>query len=133
MKVSPYVLHEAQVNSEQAFIKTVALVHPNCRGEEAGALDDDAAPCAAGEAGAASECGAVVPALTVEEPLPKCAVHVTASLAFDAVAVIRHSAWDAGKRQTICGIEFLRMAIPDRRRLEHYVSQLSARRTPARA
>ncbi len=77
--------------------------------------------------------GAVVPALTVEEPLPKCAVHVTASLAFDAVAVIRHSAWDAGKRQTICGIEFLRMAIPDRRRLEHYVSQLSARRTPARA
>lgn len=77
--------------------------------------------------------GAVVPAMTIEERLPKCAVHVTSSLAFDAEAVIRHAAWDAAKRQTICGVEFLRVAIADRRRLEHYVSQLSTRRSPVRA
>jgi len=71
--------------------------------------------------------GSVLPELCTEEPLPSCEVRVTSSLGFTAEAIIRHSAWDAARRQTICGLEFMRMAIADRRRLEHYVSQLSAR------
>ena len=77
--------------------------------------------------------GAVLPALCTEERLPSCEVRVTSSLGFTAEAIIRHSAWDAAKRQTICGLEFMRMAIADRRRLEHYVSQLSARPGVARS
>jgi len=77
--------------------------------------------------------GAVMPPLCADERLPGCEVRVTSSLGFTAEAIVRHSAWDAGKRQTICGLEFLRMAIADRRRLEHYVSQLSARPSLARS
>lgn len=77
--------------------------------------------------------GAVLPTLHVEERLPGCELSVTSSLGFTTEAVIRHSAWDAATRQTVCGLEFLRMAIADRRRLEHYVSQLSAPRGRPRA
>lgn len=71
--------------------------------------------------------GAVMPTLGNDERLPECAVHVTSSLCFTSAAYVRHSVWDPAQRTTTCGLEFADMAIGDRRRLEHYVSQLSAR------
>lgn len=71
--------------------------------------------------------GAVLPALESDEQLPACEVRVSSALAFTAAAAVRHSTWDPAKRQTVCGMEFMHMAIADRRRLEHYVSQLTAR------
>jgi c-di-GMP-binding flagellar brake protein YcgR len=75
--------------------------------------------------------GAVLPALQSDERLTECDLQVTSALAVSARGVIRHSAWDAANRTTLCGIEFTEMAIPDRRRLEHYVSQLASRSAPA--
>lgn len=77
--------------------------------------------------------GAVMPALQIDEPLSMCHIRITASIAVDASGTVRHSAWDANLRTTTCGIEFAEMSIPDRRRLEHYVSQLSGRPSAARA
>lgn len=71
--------------------------------------------------------GAVLPSLQSEEVLPSCQFKVSGSLAFETPAVIRHAAWDPVERTTVCGIEFSDMAVGDRRRLEHYVSQLTAR------
>ena len=76
--------------------------------------------------------GAVVPAMRADEPLTECAVQVTSSLCFSTGAIVRHSTWDATRRTTTCGIEFTGMSIPDRRRLEHYVSQLAVRNGTAR-
>lgn len=73
--------------------------------------------------------GAVVPVLTLNETLPACELGVTATLRLSAAGIIRHSSWDAKQRTTTCGIEFVEMNITDRRRLEHYVQQLSSRAT----
>ncbi len=71
--------------------------------------------------------GAILPSLQSDEVLPNCQLRVSQSLAFESSAVIRHTAWDAAQRMTVCGIEFTGMTVGDRRRLEHYVSQLTAR------
>lgn len=70
--------------------------------------------------------GALVPALEVEE-LADCDVRISSSFSVAATAIVRHSSWDATRRITTCGLEFSEMSIADRRRLEHYVSQLSSK------
>lgn len=70
--------------------------------------------------------GALVPSLEVEEHAD-CEVRITSSFAVSATAIVRHSSWDAANCTTTCGLEFSEMSIADRRRLEHYVSQLSGK------
>lgn len=71
--------------------------------------------------------GAVLPMLEVGERLQQCSVAVSGTLNLSTTGVIRHSSWDAESCTTTCGIEFIEMAIPDRRRLEQYVSQLAGK------
>lgn len=71
--------------------------------------------------------GAVVPTLETDERLPQCRLQVTSTLTFTASGVVRHNAWDAKQRNTTCGIEFTEMSVTDRRRLEHYIQQVSSR------
>lgn len=71
--------------------------------------------------------GAVMPALQAEDNFPFCELRISSSLEFTTAAVVRHCAWDPAQRTTTCGLEFADMTITDRRRLEHYVSQLATR------
>lgn len=76
--------------------------------------------------------GAVVPPYEADEVMPLCEVRITSTLSVSATGVIRHSSWDASQGVTTCGVEFSEMSIPDRRRLEHYVSQLAGRAGPSK-
>lgn len=71
--------------------------------------------------------GPVDPPLELDQVLAQCDLRITSSFAISAGAVVRHASWDAARGITTCGLEFSEMSIGDRRRLEHYVMQLTGK------
>jgi c-di-GMP-binding flagellar brake protein YcgR len=67
----------------------------------------------------------IEPALAIDEPIDKCEIAVSNLLSLTAVAVVRHQATDPETNQIQCGIEFLKMSVRDRRRLEQFIQAIS--------
>ena len=60
--------------------------------------------------------------------LAQCEIHVTNQLELRSTAIVRHVVYDRASRDLLCGLELSEMNVTDRRRLEHYIQSLSARR-----
>ena len=67
----------------------------------------------------------IEPQFAVDEPIDRCEIAISNMLSLTAVAVVRHHATDPETRQMQCGIEFLKMSVTDRRRLEQFIHAIS--------
>jgi len=68
---------------------------------------------------------AVEPAFAIDEPIDKCEIAISNMLSLTAVAIVRHHATDPETHQLQCGVEFLKMSVTDRRRLEQFIQAIS--------
>jgi c-di-GMP-binding flagellar brake protein YcgR len=73
----------------------------------------------------------VSPAFKIDETIDRCEISVSNVLAITALGSIRHHGVDAGSGRTVCGIEFVRMGVMDRRRLESFIQALARTATPS--
>ena len=71
----------------------------------------------------------IEPAFAADEPIEKCEITVSNMLSLSAEAIVRHHATEPETQRLQCGVEFLKMSVPDRRRLEQFIHAIS--RLPA--
>jgi c-di-GMP-binding flagellar brake protein YcgR len=69
--------------------------------------------------------GSVHPVLEVDEQIPGCRINVPKLLNLEAEGLVRHVTYDQDNNHTSCGIEFVDMDAPDRRKLEQFVQTLA--------
>ncbi len=67
---------------------------------------------------------AVDGALRNDEQIPNCRVYLTPELRFDVPAVVRHQAHNKKSNHLFCGLEFQKLDVADRRRLEKYIDRV---------
>jgi c-di-GMP-binding flagellar brake protein YcgR len=77
--------------------------------------------------------GPIHPPLAEGERLKGCAIEVPNLLEIVTDAAVRHSCYEKRVRLVTCGLEFTRMPITDRRRLEQFIGALSKIATQSRA
>ncbi len=69
--------------------------------------------------------GLMVPPLAVDETMERCIMRIPHLLEIEARCAVRHRTALANPPRVVCGLEFLRMSVSDRRRLELLIQRLS--------
>lgn len=71
--------------------------------------------------------------ITVDQVRENCYIQVPKLLELEAIGIARHAHLDAGRQQTVCGIELVDMSVTDRRRLERFIQTISRSNAAQRA
>lgn len=69
--------------------------------------------------------GIIAPPFEADEVVARCEIDIPNLLELSAEGTIRHHSYNKDNDKVSCGIEFTRMEVTDRRRLEHFVQKIS--------